>query len=142
MTNKAIKEIKDPQLFISKEARELYDNLRQQCEEFKQMDNKDFFVLALLFGQKNTKRKRLDGSAKTESGFFRLRNLTDEEKGIFQAIAIAETKDIAVINDVAEIVKIAEEYANGGVSFLKEFIFEEQASFIKNFAAELKLHAK
>lgn len=136
------KVIKDPQIFISKECRQLFDNLKDRLEEFKQMDNKDFFMLAVLFGYLNSKRKKLEHSAKTESGFTRERYLLPEDNSILKAIAIANDKDISIVNDIVHVYSIAEEYANGGVEFLKEFIFEDQASFIKNFANEIKKLSK
>ncbi|HHT9131939.1 MAG TPA: hypothetical protein ACFYED_05585 [Candidatus Tripitaka californicus] len=136
------KAIKDPQIFISKEARQLFDNLREQLEEFKQMDNRDFFMLAVLFGYLNNKRKKLEHSSKTESGFTRERYLSLEDNGILKAIAIAGEKDISIVNKIVHVYSIAEEYANGGISYLKEFIFGDQASFIKNFAHEIKKLSK
>jgi len=142
MSDKISKDLKDPQLFISKDARKLYDDFKAEREEFKQMDNKDFFMLALVFGYLNKRKKKLENKDKTESGFFRLRNLTEEEAGLLKAIAITESKDIGVINDIVQLITISEEYANGGISHLKEFVIEDQASFIKNFASEIKKIAK
>lgn len=134
--------IKDPQIFISKEARQLFDNLRKQLEEFKQMDNKDFFMMAVMFGYLNNKKKKLEHSSKTESGFTRERYLSAEDNGVLKAIAITSEKDLCIVNDIVYVYSIAEEYANGGISYLKEFVFEDQASFIKNFASEIKKISK
>lgn len=132
------KVVKDPQIFISKESRKLYDNLRDQFEEFKRMDNKDYFMLVAMFGYLNKKRRELKHSEKTESGFVRERNLTPEESGALKAIAISEENNIRIANNIPRVCSIAEEYANGGFSYLKEFIFDNPASFIKNFASRLK----
>lgn len=53
------KTIKDPQIFISKAARNIYDNMRE-LDEFKNLDNKDLLFLAIIFGYINNKRKKLD----------------------------------------------------------------------------------
>ncbi len=140
--NMETKTVKDPQIFISKGARKLFDNLKEQLDEFKQMDNKDFFILAVLFGYLNNKRKKMESSEKTESGFTRERYLSPEDNGILKAIAISTTKEIEIINDIVSIYSIAEEYANGGINYLKDFIFEDQASFLKNFASEIKKMSK
>lgn len=142
MSDKISKELKDPQVFITKDLRKLYDDLKAEREEFKQMDNKDFFMLALVFGYLNKRKKKLEHKEKTESGFFRLRNLADDEAGILKAIAINEAKDISIIDDVVQLITIVEEYANGGLSYLREFVLEDQASFIKNFASEIKKISK
>lgn len=134
--------VKDPQIFISKETRQLFDTLKEQLEEFKVMDNKDFFIMAVMFGYLNDKKKKLEHSSKTESGFTRERYLSAEDNGILKAIAIAEEKDIGIVNDIVHVYSIAEEYANGGASYLKEFVFGDQASFIKNFAHEIKKLSK
>ena len=134
--------IKDPQIFISKEARQLFDNLRKQLEEFKQMDNKDFFMMAVMFGYLNNKKKKLEHSSKTESGFTRERYLSVEDNGVLKAIAIAGDKDLSIVNDIVYVYSIAEEYANSGISYLKEFVFDDQTSFVKNFASEIKKLSK
>ena len=134
--------IKDPQIFISKEARQLFDNLRKQLEEFKQMDNKDFFMMAVMFGYLNNKKKKLEHSSKTESGFTRERYLSAEDNGVLKAIAIAGDKDLSIVNDIVYVYSIAEEYANSGISYLKEFVFDDQTSFVKNFASEIKKLSK
>ena len=136
------KVIKDPQIFISKETRQLFDTLKDQLDEFKQMDNKDFFMMAVMFGYSNDMKKKLEHSSKTESGFTRERYLSSEDNGVLKAIAIAEEKDISIVADIVRVYSIAEEYANGGASFLKEFVFGDQSSFVKNFANEIKKLSK
>lgn len=130
--------VKDPQIFISKEARKLYENMQTSFEEFKKLDNKDFFLLMLVFGCLNEKKKTLSDQDAEKSGFTRERYLDPEENAILKAIAITEKNDIALVNDIPEAYAIAEEYANGGMNFLKEFVYDNPASFVKKFAAMLK----
>jgi len=129
--------IKDPQIFIAKEARVLFDNMKNNFDEFKQFDNKDFFILAMIFGYANNKRKPLKKQEKEKSGFTRQRYLTNTDEGILKAIAIDDKKDISAINDIQTIYSIAEEYTNGGITYLKEFIYDNPASLTKKFSAKL-----
>ena len=133
--------LKDPQIFISKEARDLYDNIKKQ-DEFEHFDNKDFFMLATMFGYSKKKRKQLKKQDKTQSGFTRERYLSPADISLLKAIAITEEDDVSVVNNIPKIFAIAEEYANGSIDFLKEFIFENPADFSRKFANYLTKASK
>lgn len=137
------KVVKDPQIFISKDARKLFDSL-QEYNEFKGLENKDMFMLALMFGYSQGKRgrKELKANDRTTSGYTRERYLTDIDNGILKAIAVAETEKIELINNIPEVYAIAEEYANGGVEILKELFYEDPGSFIKKFAEKIRIANK
>ena len=69
----------------------------------------------------------------------------DEDMALLYAIAYAETKDINVVsesdNALNYVYKLAEEYANTGLSFLKSF--EESCSYenyLKKFEKKVKDH--
>lgn len=132
-----IKRIKDPQLFISVEAKKIFDNLRE-LDEFKGLDNKDLFMMAVVFGYKSGKKRELKSKDKTESGFTRERYLSDNDNCILKAIAIKQENKVDVIRDIQHVYSIAEEYANEGVYHLKDFIFSNPASFAKKYAQEIK----
>ena len=136
------KKIKDPQIFISKEARELFRNMSRRYDEFKGLDNKDLFMLAVIFGYRKGKnsKKNLRKQEKATSGFTRERYLHDNDNSILKAIAVAEEGNVEFIsgNRIPEVYSIAEGYANGGIKDLKEFVFENPASFVKKFSNMLK----
>ncbi len=132
-----IKRIKDPQLFISVEAKKIFDNLRE-LDEFKTLDNKDLFMLAVVFGYKTGKGRELKSKDKTESGFTRERYLSDSDNCILKAIAIKHDNKVDVIRDIQRVYSIAEEYANEGVYHLKDFVFSNPASFAKKYAEQVK----
>lgn len=125
--------LKDPQIFISKEARELYDNIKKQ-DEFEHFDNKDFFMLVTMFGYSKKKKKQLKKQDKTQSGFTRERYLSPADISLLKTIAITDEDDVSVVNNIPKIFAIAEEYANGAIDFLKEFIFENPGDFSRKFA--------
>ncbi len=125
-------ELKDPQIYISKEARFLFDNMKK-LEEFKNFDNKDFFMLGTVFGYYYEKRKPMKKSDRTQSGFTRERYLTQTDLDLLKAIAISEENDISLAKKIPDIFSIAEEYANGGIKHLKEFIYDNPADFLKKF---------
>jgi hypothetical protein len=135
------KTLKDPQIFISKEARALYDNIKK-LDEFGNFDNKDFFILAVMFGYSKKKKKQLKKQDRTQSGFTRERYLSPNDISLLKAIAIDDEGDIGVINNIPKVFAIAEEYANGAIDYLKDFIFENPADFDKKFASYLAKLAK
>ena len=130
--------LKDPQIFITREARELFDNMKSRFPEFKSFDNKDFVVLAAMFGVRNKKRKPLRPQDTEKSGFTRERYLSNSEMAVFRALAINEKEDVTIIRDPKYTYSLVEEYCNGGISDLKEFIFGEPGSLSKKLASKLK----
>jgi dnd system-associated protein 4 len=131
------KKIKDPQIFISQDLRKIFDDMKHY-DEFKYFENKDMFMLAVLFGYINNRVKPLNSADKTESGYTRERYLTPQDNAILKAIAIAHTNNIELVDNVPEVYEIAEQYANGGANYLKEFVFDDSGSIIKKFATLIK----
>jgi len=129
--------VKDPQVFISNKARILFDNMKR-LSDFQKFDNKDFFILAMLFGYHKKKKKPLKKTDRTQSGYARERYFSSEDMEFIKAISISETEDLRVVENVPKMFSIAEEYVNGGFEPLKEFIYDNPADFIKKMANELK----
>jgi len=128
--------LKDPQIFISQEARSLFDNLKR-IEEFKCLENKDLFMLALLFGI-NKDKIPIKKQDRTQSGFTRERYLSDKDMNVLKAIAVSEKDDISIINDIPGIFSLAEEYANAGIKELKEFVYDNPADLTKKLSSKIK----
>lgn len=129
--------IKDPQIYISNQARELFDNMKR-LPDFQPFENKDFFILSMLFGFHNDKKKPLKKQDKTQSGYTRERYLSNRDIDFIKSIAVSETEDLRVIEDIPKMFSIAEEFANGGFESLKEFVYDNPADFVKKMANELK----
>ena len=140
-----IKMLKDPQIYVSKEARELFDNMNR-CDDFKGLENKDLFMLAVIFGfiKGDHGRKNLAKAQRTQSGYTRERYLTDSDNALLIAIAVFEQGELELLgkSNTPTVYSIAEEYANGGINDLKKFIFDNPASFVKKFAKLLRQHYK
>ena len=128
--------IKDPQIYISKELRKVFDQITTY-DEFKNLENKDLFILAVIFGYMNKKKNPLATKDRTESGYTRERYLSEIDNSILKAIAIADTGSIDIINEIPKVYAVAEEYANGGTNSLKEFVLDDPASFTKKYALML-----
>ncbi|MFC1737711.1 hypothetical protein ACFL1G_01515 [Planctomycetota bacterium] len=132
------RKVRDPQIYISKKARELFTNMKNTFGQFKHMENKDLFFLAFIFGYLNKKKKSLTVNDRETSGFTRDRYLSDADNAVLKAVAIQEKNDIGIIDDIPAVYAIAEAYANGGVEHLKKFIFDDPASTVKKFSLFLK----
>ena len=129
--------LKDPQVYISNEARTLFDSIKK-FPDFQKFVNKDFFMFAMLLGYYQKKKKSLKRSERTESGYARERYFANEDMEFIKAVAVSETGDLRVIESVPAMFSIAEEYVNGGISFLRDLIFENPADFVKKFAGYLR----
>jgi dnd system-associated protein 4 len=138
------KKLKDPQIYVSKEAKELFENMKRRFDDFRSLENKDFFILAVLFGyaKGSRGRKKLSAADRTGSALTRERYLKDRDNVLLKAIAVAEQGDTEFLkrDNIADVYAIAEEYANGGIDELRRFMFDDPASFTKKFASLLRDH--
>jgi hypothetical protein len=133
-------QIKDPQIYVSEDCKSLFKNMAKR-PEFKFLENKDLFMLAVLFGylKGGVGKKTLARNERTKSGLTRERYLSEKDNSILKAICLAETKDIEMVtrSRIQKVYSLAEQYANGGHRDLKRIIFEDAGSFVKLFAALL-----
>ena len=85
---------------------------------------KQVFMFALGMGFKNKKRMPL----KKREGIIPVRSLNATDIAILQAVAISEKRTVDVLfgENIPEIVKIAEEYANAGIDMLYCQIFNPE----------------
>jgi dnd system-associated protein 4 len=77
---------------------------------------KDVWVLAAALGVHLGRRSQLRGGTQ-HVGFWHYLS-TQEDIPVLQAIAVAEEGDVTVLGDQSRVIKIAEEYANGGIDLL------------------------
>jgi len=97
-------------------------------------ENKDVFVMAMTTGYKNGARLPL----KTREGFIREEYLSVEERSIIKSIAIQQDKNLSILLDMEKVCQIAEEYARGGIKYLKDSVFQKShGAYPKRLEAEL-----
>lgn len=121
---------------IREDDRKVYTMIRDQGP-LKGRSNKELFLLAMSLGIKNN--NRIPYGSKRKDGWFLLKDLGDKEKTLIYSIAIADSDDVDILTDKSKVFLIAEEYANGGIHFLKQEIFEkDNADFNKRFESILK----
>lgn len=120
--------------YINKSDRKDYDRLLEKDSPFHRRENKELFMMAMIFGFQEGNREEL----KKKEGFFRTEYLTDEEMSIIKAIAVAEAGDLNVLLDKKKVFSIAEEYATGGIKILKDKVFSgEYGTYAKRLESEL-----
>lgn len=97
-------------------------------------DNKYLFMMAMCIGLHEGRRTDLDN----KKDYVRLEYLTDKEKSIIKALAVAEEGNLDVLLDKKKVYSIAEQYAATGIKLLKDMIFSGgYGSFSKKLESEL-----
>lgn len=129
-------DVKDPQVYVSKKLRDELDKLKSR-PEFEGLDQKDLFFFALILGYSNSSRLQIPAGDFTQSGYFREKNFTDEERAVFYSIAVEAEDTIDVLGDIRKVIAIAEEYANGGCKYIKEFVYDGSGSLDSKLAEML-----
>ena len=81
----------------------------------------DLFLFAAVYGFKHCKPQKI--SPKPERPF-RWSNFNDDDSTLIKAIALNVTKDAEVILNKEKMLRIVEEYANGGIDELISIIEE------------------
>ena len=112
---------------IEKNDKLMYNKLEHNNEIFKDKSHKDIFLMSLALGFKNKMTKKM----KTAYPLINCNSFNSKEAWLIAAIAVQE-KGLAVLNDMVEIRKIAEGYANAGFEILQKKLFEEKPGQILN----------
>ncbi len=89
---------------------------------------KNLFMLATFIGYNNDKRIPLEKGI----GIFNWRGFSTDEVSLLDALSIAVTNEVDVLNDRIKILQIAEEYANGGILQIEEEVCEMPGARIGN----------
>lgn len=126
---------KPDRLYVDKDDFKDFKLLQDEKDSaFYKRENKDVFMMAMMMGLKNGPRIPL----KNREGFFREEYLSDEERSIIKAIAINEEKYLTILLDMEKVYQIAEEYARGGIKYLKDSVFKKKdGSYLNRFETEL-----
>ncbi|MEM3385754.1 MAG: hypothetical protein QW738_05375 [Nitrososphaeria archaeon] len=119
-------------LYIHIKDENIYKELEQN-EFFKGKSNKDLFLFAMAVGFKNKVRRPIE----SKKEFVREEYLKEKDLVLLYALAIFETGKIDVINNKAEVYKIAEEYAHGGIQLLIDKVRAPNLDFGKQLELEL-----
>lgn len=93
------------------EIEKVYD----QVDLIKGEQRKDQFILAMAIGYQKNHRVPL----KVKQTLFLTKYLKPEDEALINAVALEETGDVNILANKGEVYKIAEEYANAGIHFLK-----------------------
>lgn len=112
---------------IEKEDMKIYNELEKSNEIFKNKNHKDIFLLSLVLGFKNKVTKKM----KSSYPLINCSSFTNRETWLITSIAIEE-KGLSALNDMNEIRKIAEGYANAGFEILQKKLFEEKPGEVLN----------
>jgi dnd system-associated protein 4 len=121
-------------LYIRKSDRAEYSRLLEKDSPFKEKENKDLFMMAMVVGFHAGNRIGLD----KKEGFIRVEYLNPIEESIIKTIAISEEGSLDILLDKKKVYSIAEEYATGGIKLLKDEVFSgEYGSYSKKLESEL-----
>ena len=132
--NPEINDVEQPReyIYIDISYHQLYDDLRNIREDEKQppfREMKHIFMLAALIGYIEEKWVSL---GKNQKNIFLRTSFKEEDILILRAIALAKTDNPEVLANERVIQNIAEGYANGGISVIKELIEDRPGKRIDN----------
>ena len=118
--------------YVQKDKHHLFQQLSQGDDApFKTM--KDVWVLAAAMGVHIGRRAPLKGGTQ-HVGFWHYLT-TQEDIPVLQAIAVAEEGDVTVLGDRSKVIKIAEQYANGGIDLLVDATRADRDSTLISLAS-------
>jgi dnd system-associated protein 4 len=96
---------------------------------------KDAFVFAAAMGFRFERRVPIEGGSQ-HVGFWHYLSEA-REVPLIQAIAIASTGDLAVLEDRGDVIAIAEEYANGGIDLVTDLERLDRDATLVSLATEV-----
>jgi len=120
--------------YVQKSKHRLFQELSsRETGPLEQM--KDVFLLAAAVGYRKGLRRPIE-EERQHVGFWHYFSEA-RDVPLLQCIAIAETKDVAVMGDRNTIVEIAQEYANGGIDLLADMLHEDRDATLVAMATEM-----
>ena len=128
---------------VGKKDKKDFDLLREDKSSFFYgRDHKEIFFMAIVYGFMNNNSKALGD--KHSGGHFRVETLSEGDKTLIKALAVKKTGSLDVLLNLKEVYSIAEQYATGGISYLKNGVFSKQhGSYAKRLEELLvELHDK
>ena len=121
-------------LYIRKRYEAEFDELRDKLS----VDAKNVFLMAMALGFLHEDKERLDSKKEVV-----LAQVIKEEEPLMATIAVYDVENLNVVLDKATIYSIAEEYASGGLKYLKDDVLRETfGSYIKRLEDQLVTHYK
>ncbi len=105
-------------------------------------DHKEIFLMAMVYGFLNNNSKPL--GEKHSGGHCRVETLNETDMTLIKAIAVKKTGGLDVLLNLKEVYSIAEQYATGGISYLKNDVFSKKHGHYDKKLEELmvELHSK
>ena len=109
-------------LYVEKEYLKDFRLLNDEADSpFYKKRNQDVFLMAMFVGI----RYGSNPPIKKREELVRVEYLTDDDLSVLKAVAISEMKDPLVLLDLNKVFQIAEEYASGGIGYLKDAVFKK-----------------
>jgi len=119
-------------LYIDKKDKDLYDKIKDDL--FKEIQNKDQFLVAMAYGYKYDAKIPLD----SKEGYVRTEYLSPEDKALMDAIALSVEDSVDILANKELVFSIAEEFAHGGIKLIHDQVISQQyGSFIKTLEKEI-----
>jgi len=117
-------------IHIEKSELDSYDKI----ELFKGEDRKDQFMLAMATGFLNKTKKTIS----SRHILFKTKYFKQDDDALLNSLALYETGKVETLADKAQIYRIAEEYANAGITILKNKENQSQiGNYLKKFEKEI-----
>jgi dnd system-associated protein 4 len=122
-------------LYVRKEDLRDFKLLQEEKDSpFYKKDNKSVFIMAMTMGLKRGVQVPLQN----KEGFIREEYLNDVERSLIKAVAISTENDLSVLANMQRVYQIAEEYAAGGIKYLKDSVLTERyGTYLKRLESEL-----
>jgi len=105
-------------LYVKKSYKRDFDELREKLN----LHAKNIFFMAMALGFLNNSKEELDSKEEFVLGIA----IKESDEGLMKAIATYKANNVGVLLDKAKVYSIAEEYASGGIKYLKQDVMKEQ----------------
>lgn len=123
-------------IYIDKSHHSIYKMLTDSEKDEQTFDSmKNIFMLATFIGYQQKKRVPLKN--KVDIFTWDILSRDEESVPLLLALALAETGDVEILTDQGRILDIAEEYANVGITEIKEKIADLRANGITHLVSLL-----
>ncbi len=122
-------------LNLDKAKRDKYDRLESDASSIlKGSEHAEVFMQAMALGVRERSKKPLDDPYP----LINMSSVTEEQEWLIKAVAVAEAGGVEILNQPRQMIKIAEEYANGGIDLLFDRTYRGPGEYAKRLEEELR----
>lgn len=124
-------------IYIVKKDKEKYDKIKNNDGDLKKSNNLDLYLMAALMVFNKNGPYEIEDCKDSNLMYIKGTYISNNQICIIESLATATKKDLSILANPKDVIKISEKYASIGIDILYKKYFENPYGFIEVIEEEL-----